>query len=510
MDMNRPLRLLPTLTMIADCLTRVGWQCALHISGEDRSYRSVRLYHGQQELQQDVLYLLRPTEEAFPVDEYAYLCTVSRGGRASHLICPDWPDEQILDQLLEIFGLFRSWEDAIDLLLYRNASLQELCELGAQLLENPVCIHDDWFIMVAMSEGLEKVMPPEYVASYSKGFIPRIIVDDFQYDSDYLETYSHRDAQIWNDANGGPMSLYVNLWDGAIYRGRLLVIRQSRDFRPSDFLLAQVLTQRALLLLRRKQPGEEQSLRSMDDVVYSLIRGEQLDATDLAQLLNMLRWGRTDRFLCIRIRSQQPDTNTVMEHVLHSDLFRVFPEGYIMFTGHEQCLILNLARERGSLAVIRSRLAPLCRDYCLYAGVSSPVTDIRDLHLAYHQAKVALDRAFRLRGEKWSIPFSECAMEYLLDSLDSPLPPRNLVSPELLALMEYDRSKGTQYFHTLRTYLLEERDIPRTAEKLIIHRTTLLYRLKRILPLLGVDLDDPWKRMYLMLSLWVLERDGQK
>lgn len=510
MEMNRPLRLLPTLPMIVDDLTRSGWSCQLHCARPDRSYRGIRLYHGQQELHEDVLYLLHPEEDRFPVDDYAFLSTVPRSGRADRLICPGHSDAEIMDGVQEVFSRFREWEDAIELLVYRGSGLQELCELGAELLENPVCIHDDWFIMVAMSAATAQVMPPEYVASYHKGFVPRIIVDDFRYDSDYLETYQYRDAQLWSDARSGYSSLYVNLWDGELYRGRLLVLQTNRSFRPADFLVAQVLTQRAMLLLRRKEPGGSEQLQSMDDVVSRLIRGEQLDGADLAQLLNMLRWDRSDSFLCIRIRSQQADTDTVTEHVLHSDLFRVFPEGYIMFAGHEQWVILNLAREKCSLPAIRSRLAPLCRDYCLYAGMSSPVADIRDLSLAHHQAKVALDRAFRLRGEKWIVLFSECALEYAMEHLDSAMPPLALVAPDLLAIRELDREKGTQYFQTLKTWLLQERDIPRTAEKLIIHRTTLLYRLKKLRPMLSIDPEDPWNRLYLMLSLWILEQEERK
>jgi DNA-binding PucR family transcriptional regulator len=195
-----------------------------------------------------------------------------------------------------------------------------------------------------------------------------------------------------------------------------------------------------------------------------------------------------------------------MEHVLHSDLFRIFPEGYILFSGHEQCVILNLAREPVSSAMLQHRLAPLCRDYCLYAGISSPVADIHDLHLAYYQAQVAMDEAFRLRSDKWIIHFADCAMEHMLANLNSPLPTWCLVSPELLAMREHDRLKGTQYFETFREYLLNERDIPKTSEKLIIHRTTLLYRLKKIQAMMNVNLDDPWQRLYLTLSLWILEQ----
>ena len=143
MDSVHPLRLLPTMPMLADSLAQAGWDCETFLSDECQSYRGIRLYHRRQELQKDVLYLLRPTETDFPFDAYSYLSAAPHPGRANHLICPNHPDEEILDQLLEVFSQFRSWEESIDLLLYRNASLQELCELGGQLLENPVCIHDD-------------------------------------------------------------------------------------------------------------------------------------------------------------------------------------------------------------------------------------------------------------------------------------------------------------------------------------------------------------------------------
>lgn len=263
-----------------------------------------------------------------------------------------------------------------------------------------------------------------------------------------------------------------------------------------------------MFLLRRKQLGENMSYRSMDDIVFDLLQGKQPDPADMAQLLNMLNWGKSDHFLCVRIKNQQANVTAVMEHVLHSDLFRAFPGSYIMFTGHEQCLILDLSRNPLTQAQIHHQLAPLCRDYCLYAGISSPVTDIRDLHLAYYQADIALDQAFKLRSDKWIIPFSHCALEHILSSLDSPLQPWHLAAPELQSLIRYDREKGTQYFETFREYLLQERDIPRTAEKLIIHRTTLLYRLKKIRSLISVDLDDPWQRLYLTLSLWILEKEG--
>lgn len=509
MDSMRLLRLQPNMPSLVEAFQSAGWACQAQIQNPQQRYRSIRLYHGQRELQADVLYLLRPSEHGFPTDRFSYICAEPKAGDANHFICPGQPDEQIMDFILELFSEYQQWEQMIDQLIFSKDGLQELCRIGARLLENPVCIHDDWFMMIAMSQDLAQTMQPEYFSSSTKGFVPRMILDDFQHDSDYLETYAHRNAQVWKNAAENQESLYVNLWDGAVYKGRLLVLRSNRPFRHIDFILAEVLTQRAVFLLRQQELGEQKMLRSMDDVVYSLVQGKQMEPADLTQLLNMLNWKKNDHFLCIRIKTQQNEGKTVMEHVLHSDLFRIFSEGYILFSGHEQCVILNLNRDPVSNAMIRHRLAPLCRDYCLYAGISSPVTDIHDLHLAYYQAQVALDQAFRLRSEKWIIEFADCAMEHVLEKLDSPLPAWCLVSPELLTMMENDRQKGTQYFETFREYLLNERNIPKTSEKLIIHRTTLLYRLKKIQAMLNANLEDPWERLYLTLSLWILEHENR-
>ncbi len=509
MDISQPMHLFPTLPMVAECLTQAGWTCEAVLSDREQQYREVRLYHRKQALRKDVLYLLRPEEQSFPVNDFSYITTGRIPGSANHLFCPAFPDEEILDCVLEVLSRFRDWEESIDRLLYRDASLQELCELGADILENPVLVHDDWFVMMAMSREFSQIMEPEYLLSSSKGFVPRAVVEDFRNDSDYLETYAHRRARVWYAPERNHASLYVNLWEGAVYKGRLLVARKNREFLHRDFLLAEALTQRALMLLNRKTLGNTEIHQNMDDIVFALLQGKSEDPLDLDHLLGMLRWQKQDRFLCLRLRSRSQDRSTLEQHMIHSDLFRYVPDSYILMDSQEQCVVLNLTRSKKTPDQIRQQLAPLCRDYGLYAGISSPVSGIQELSAAYFQAGIALDSAFRLRTEKWFLFFSECALDYLSQAITSPLTPRHLVSPELSALMEYDLENGTLYFETLRQYLLLERDIPKTSEKLIIHRTTLLYRLKKLRSLVPLDLEDPWQRLYLTLSLWLLEKEAE-
>ena len=82
-----------------------------------------------------------------------------------------------------------------------------------------------------------------------------------------------------------------------------------------------------------------------------------------------------------------------------------------------------------------------------------------------------------------------------------------LVDHSLLTILRYDRENGTQYFGTLRSYLINERSIPKTAGSLIIHRTTLTYRLQRIQELFGLNLDDACHRLYMLMSLFLLNSE---
>ena len=71
MEIHKPVHLWPTLTMVAECLNMTGWDCKTVVADREQRYREVRLYHSDQILKKDVLYLLRPEEKRFPTQEYA-------------------------------------------------------------------------------------------------------------------------------------------------------------------------------------------------------------------------------------------------------------------------------------------------------------------------------------------------------------------------------------------------------------------------------------------------------
>ena len=95
-------------------------------------------------------------------------------------------------------------------------------------------------------------------------------------------------------------------------------------------------------------------------------------------------------------------------------------------------------------------------------------------------------------------------MELLLEKLSgSPdlAPFGELVEP----LLAHDRARRSDLVRTLRVYLAAGANASEAADRLFLHRNSLLYRLARIEELTGLDLKDPRARLALQLGLLAIE-----
>ncbi|MGW4378250.1 PucR family transcriptional regulator [Kitasatospora sp. NPDC004531] len=132
-------------------------------------------------------------------------------------------------------------------------------------------------------------------------------------------------------------------------------------------------------------------------------------------------------------------------------------------------------------------------------GIGSRQPGLDGARSSYEQALVAVRAARRMPAlggvGAWD-DLGECAV--LLQLPDHALNESLLPAP-LRALLESDG--GRRLEETLRCYLDRAGSVPRTAEALRIHRTSLYYRLRQIQEITGLDLDNGADRITLHLGL---------
>ena len=79
---------------------------------------------------------------------------------------------------------------------------------------------------------------------------------------------------------------------------------------------------------------------------------------------------------------------------------------------------------------------------------------------------------------------------------------RALVEP----LVEHDRSRKSDLVRTLKTYFAAGANASEAADRLFLHRNSMIYRLERIQKLTGLDLKDHRAALALQLGLLAIER----
>jgi DNA-binding PucR family transcriptional regulator len=77
-------------------------------------------------------------------------------------------------------------------------------------------------------------------------------------------------------------------------------------------------------------------------------------------------------------------------------------------------------------------------------------------------------------------------------------------------LIEHDRERRSDLVRTLRVYFATGANASEAADRLFLHRNSLLYRLERIQKLTGLDLKDPAAGLALQLGLLTLKRGEQR
>ena len=99
--------------------------------------------------------------------------------------------------------------------------------------------------------------------------------------------------------------------------------------------------------------------------------------------------------------------------------------------------------------------------------------------------------------------------ERLLQELarDRTLEPfRALVEP----LVEHDRERRSDLVKTLKVYFDAGANASEAADRLFLHRNSMLYRLARVEKLTGLNLKDPRARLALQLGLLDVGARGER
>lgn len=133
-------------------------------------------------------------------------------------------------------------------------------------------------------------------------------------------------------------------------------------------------------------------------------------------------------------------------------------------------------------------------------GVGGGCGGVGDFPRSYREAQTALRVQAGSHGPERVTVFDELGVYRLLSRLEDTAEVERFVRDWLGALLDYDARKQSELVRTLSVYLERGGNYNASAEALVVHRSTMKYRLQRIRELSGHDLNDPDSRFNLQLA----------
>jgi purine catabolism regulator len=135
-------------------------------------------------------------------------------------------------------------------------------------------------------------------------------------------------------------------------------------------------------------------------------------------------------------------------------------------------------------------------------GLGQAAREIGAWRTSYRDAVQALELAMRLQTDA-PLYIGDLGVYQLILSLADREKLLSFTERTLGALLEYDMRQHADLIKTLEAFFACHGNLSQTAEMLIVHRNTLLYRMNRINEIAGIDLNRPETRLALHLALTI-------
>ena len=181
----------------------------------------------------------------------------------------------------------------------------------------------------------------------------------------------------------------------------------------------------------------------------------------------------------------------------------------VIYNDHIVCVI-NMSDNKKPINKIElENLRDFLRNNKMYGGLSYCFHDLQDLQKYYKQSLKSIEMGIHLSKEEMIFLYEDYAKYHVLDVCSKNENLKDFCHPSILSLLEYDNEYNTNFTESVYTYLICEKNQVETSKILHIHRSTLIYRIKKAEEIMNVNLKNNGLVFNLLVSFKILEFIGE-
>ncbi len=405
----------------------------------------------------------------------------------------------LFDLVADIFDRYNQWDSALKELIFQDAPLEAYLADSLSVIGNAMSVHDNSFSYLAQAgitraSGLSGGNKREF---FDPDFLLRV-------DKQSSESIFYAKELIYFRDEGTKLEYYfLNLFSGSTAAGRLVVISTRRSFLPQDGALIRHMARYLETALTCSAfSGCGRNLRR--DSLLEYLTGKDHSDDKIIHLKTVSPFSKLQEDQSLYCLICTCRDSSLTEQYISFQLERALPDSVsVLFNARIVLLCTN--RPKQTADSLFQEIETLLKKYNVTAGCSNPFTDFYDLKYCYRQAEFALKSKGHMASAPLLSHFKSYTLEHFLQYGCSILPWRLVCADCVLRLAEHDKTASVSYCDSLHIFLDTGLNASETARRLNIKRNTFLARLERIMRFIDLDLDNMDDRLYLLLSLRLIQ-----
>jgi sugar diacid utilization regulator/GAF domain-containing protein len=211
------------------------------------------------------------------------------------------------------------------------------------------------------------------------------------------------------------------------------------------------------------------------------------------------------------------NTKDFKETALNNKIFEIIddfiklrsPASITVLKGNTIIIVAELSNVNvepiGLAKELHNKLKQIFQSCKFNIGIGREVKIIQGFTKSFDEAKQSIKLIEKFTKQGHVVLFEELGIYTLLGQIENEDELKKYATNTLGSLISYDEKKGTEFVHTLLSFLENNCNIQQTAKKTFIHVNTLNYRLSRIQEILASDLRRVDDRLKLHVAFKILE-----
>lgn len=417
---------------------------------------------------------------------------------------------QIFDLKIAKLSYFKTTHDNLSVLLLNELdvlkNIDNILQQIDRMVGNPLSLYDENRNCIATTDptltGFE-------FAKEVEEYRPDVMVAKYPY---------LRQARVYTE--------YIKKFD--VYtqmRFYLVITEKNEALTTLDFISLENAIVVLQYLLMRRAAEENIAKKYHKDLGYRMLNGS-LTNTELREVADILGFKKTDEFRVITCCLVPPDNTAKFTPLqlettefVKQELLQLLPKSYI-YCNTNQIIYIHKEQDEENEYDFRKNLKNIQQsiqnqliqkeiEINFVIGIGKRVKGYSQLKESFEDSQTAIEYIDMIRtviGDKDRsvVDFSKLGFFRMLAKPENKEQLWSCIPESLYKLYDYDTQKKGDLVDTLECFLNNNQSQKKTSKEMFVHYRTIMYRLRKIVEITGIDFSNPAEMLIVRNGLMLM------